>query len=218
MQRLTFKYSLEHCPPVEELVKFREGKLPKKMDEDIAHHLTFCKTCSAKVTIIEEKISHELTGRIELPEGFVNRLRGTAADARQERRSAGTHASVGETEIATRLGPDLFTAVITVPTDQPKVLGAGNERYIVECVSSDLGTHISTVRRQGPEGGVIFAIQTIGEASSQVAEWRTDENGRSDMYFNESIVPRGAYDLVIDIRRTKKPSERAESEKVKREK
>ena len=78
--KLTFRYNLRDCPPLEELAKFRQHKLPKELDDDIAHHLTFCKVCSAKVTVLEHEPFEEAPDVVEMPKGFMEKVNQIARE------------------------------------------------------------------------------------------------------------------------------------------
>ncbi len=74
MKKLTFRYDFRSCPPPEELVKFRQDKLPKELDRDITHHLTFCRVCSGKVTVLDPEASEDISEVVQMPEGFMEKL------------------------------------------------------------------------------------------------------------------------------------------------
>ncbi len=71
---LKFRYDLRNCPSQEELVKFRQGKLPKELDRDITHHLTFCRMCSGKVTVLDPEASEDIPEVVQMPEGFMEKV------------------------------------------------------------------------------------------------------------------------------------------------
>lgn len=128
MKKLTFRYSLRDCPPPVELVKFRQGKLPKKLDDDIAHHLTFCKVCSAKATALEHEPIEETPVSVEMPEGFMERLNQIAGELWNEHRRETAQVSIAKqptaplSRLANNFSVDLGTSNIRIYSPAEEVL------------------------------------------------------------------------------------------------
>ncbi len=195
MNKPTFTYDLLDCPSAEELIRYRERKLTRKREDEIRYHLTFCVECKAVLVTAQQT---EVPETVQMPEGFMEKVN---QEATQELRS-----QQGREGVRVSAGSAGIRLAFSVPSvGVSKELDAGDGRFRVEFRDTELGTRVSTVCSAGQEREASFQVLG-GEGEEHLVRWETDENGHSDIYLSEAVLPAGEYILMMHAKPVMKPT------------
>lgn len=210
-------------------MQYREQKLPRKREEDISYHLTFCEECNAVLLTATET---QVPETLQIPEGFMEKINQVAKEVWKEGRRQDVEAQpqLRWKEVWARLieklrefiidldktyGPSALVGTIRIAAEGPafaeraaegketisKVLeiSVGENAYSIEVGVTPEGSLSCDITGRKITREVRLDISVRSETGEEIFSTQTDTHGNSHFLLGHDQVPRDMCVLTFTL-------------------